>query len=67
VGYDGKALTAVNVITRLLNKTFGKKVGSSMLRHIYLTDKYKNVLEEQKKDAEDMGHSTGEQKEYIVN
>lgn len=67
VGYDGKPLTAVNVITRLLNKTFGKKVGSSMLRHIYLTDKYKNVLEEQKKDAEDMGHSTGEQKEYIVN
>jgi hypothetical protein len=36
-----------------------------MLRHIYLSDKYKDINEEMKKDAEAMGHSVREQKEYI--
>ncbi|MFN9957216.1 MAG: hypothetical protein ACK55I_29280, partial [bacterium] len=44
----------VNGITRVLNRIFGKKVGSSLLRHIYLTGKYGKILEEQKKDAEAM-------------
>jgi len=65
VGADGTPLTAVNAITRLLNKVFQKKVGSSMLRHIFLTDKYKDTLEEMKKDSEAMGHSIGQQKEYV--
>jgi hypothetical protein len=50
----------------MLNKVFGKKVGSSMLRHIYLSGKYGNELEEMKKDAEAMGHSVSQQKEYIL-
>jgi integrase len=65
VNADGTPLTAVNAITRILNRIFGKKIGSSMLRHIYLSDKYKDVNEEMKKDAEAMGHSTAVQKEYI--
>jgi hypothetical protein len=61
---DGSGLTAVNSITRILNKIFGgKNIGSSMLRHIYLSSKYD--IEEMKKDAEDMGHSLEQQKEYM--
>jgi hypothetical protein len=52
-----------NGITRVLNKVFGKKIGSSMLRHIYLSSKYD--ITEMSKDAEDMGHSLSEQKEYM--
>jgi len=52
-----------NGITRVLNKVFGKKIGSSMLRHIYLSSKYD--ITEMSKDAEDMGHSLEEQKAYM--
>ena len=58
---DGSPLTAVNAITRILNKCFGKKIGSSMLRHIYITHKYGDVKGEMEKDAEEMGHSVSEQ------
>jgi hypothetical protein len=58
----------VNGITRVLNRIFGSKVGSSLLRHIYLTGKYGKVLEEQKKDAEAMANSVDIQnKTYIKN
>jgi len=61
---DGSGLVAVNAITRILNKVFGgKKIGSSQLRHIYLSSKYD--IEEMKKDAEEMGHSIEEQKQYL--
>jgi hypothetical protein len=36
-----------------------------MLRHIYLSDKYKDQNEEMKKDAEAMGHSLDLQRAYI--
>jgi integrase len=62
---DGKPLDQVNSITRILNKVFGKKVGSSMLRHIYVSSKYGNVNEEQKKDAQMMGHSVDMARDYI--
>jgi hypothetical protein len=62
---DGKPFTSVNSITRILNKVFGKNIGSSMLRHIYLSSKYGDVLEEQREDAKAMGHSMAEQKDYI--
>lgn len=58
----------VNGITRILNRIFGKRVGSSLLRHIYLTGKYGKILEEQKKDAEAMANSVDIQnKTYIKN
>ena len=66
VDYDSKPLTSVNAITRILNRIFKKKVGSSMLRHIYITQKFGDVIEEQKKTAEEMGHSTEEQKSYYL-
>jgi hypothetical protein len=44
----------------------GKGVGSSALRHIYLTHKYGDVEKEQQKDAAAMAHSVNQQKEYIL-
>jgi len=46
-------------ITRILNKIFGKNIGSSMLRNIYLSNKYSNVIEELKDDVADMSTSLG--------
>ena len=63
VSYDGTPVTAVNAITRVLNKIFGKRVGSSMLRHIFLSTKYD--IKEMEKDANAMGHSVEEQKKYM--
>jgi len=41
-----------------LNNIFGKNIGSSMLRHIYLTEKYSDVdLEELQETTESMGNS----------
>lgn len=65
VKFNGERLKQDNSITRLLNKIFGKRISSSMLRHIYLSSKYGKVLEEQKADAEKMGQSIEMQKDYI--
>ena len=56
----------INGITRILNRIFGARVGSSLLRHIFLSNKYGKVLEEQKKDAAAMANSVDQQnKTYI--
>lgn len=65
VNHEGIPFADTTVMTKLLNKIFQKKVGSTMLRHMYLSNKYGKVLEEQKKDAHDMGHSTTMQKDYV--
>jgi integrase len=62
---DGKPLTAINAITRILNSALGAGIGSTQLRHIYLTSKYGDVEAEKEDDAEAMGHSVGQQGEYI--
>lgn len=64
VGSTG-TLTAANSITRILNKVFGKNVGSSMLRHSFLTSKYGDIIQEQQEDSAAMGHSISEQREYV--
>lgn len=60
---DGKELDAVNAITRILNRVFGKKVGASMLRHIYLSDKYDGS--DMAETAKGMGHSMSQQRQYL--
>lgn len=65
VNYKGIPLDSVNAITVILNKIFPKKIGSSMLRHMYLSNKYGDILKEQQKDAKMMAHSTTMQKDYI--
>ena len=54
-------------ITRTLNKIFGKKISTSMLRHIYLTDVYKDIPKINKMEnlADQMGHSVFTAMEYI--
>jgi hypothetical protein len=50
-----------------LNDFFQKNISTSMLRHIYLTNKYKNIpaLKELNATASSMGHSTLQMLEYI--
>jgi hypothetical protein len=59
VDFQGDPLSQINSLTRLLYKVFGSKIGSSMLRKLYLTDKYADVMKQMKEDVKDMGTSTG--------
>jgi ribosomal protein L18 len=54
-------------ISRILNKVFNKNVSTSMLRHIYLTDIYKDLpaLNKMEKLSSQMGHSVSQAMEYI--
>ena len=63
----GKQMNSIKLSQRL-NKIFdGLKISTSLLRHIYLTDKLKDVpkLQELEQLASDMGHSLKEQLEYV--
>ena len=53
------------LFTRLFQQRLGKNVSTSMIRHIYLSDKYKDDLEEKTEDSYNMGHSLAMQKDYI--
>lgn len=66
VKHDGTKLPNDNAITRLLNRIFKKRVGSSMLRHIYLTHRYGDKMDEMRDDADKMAHSLSQQKEYVL-
>jgi len=59
-----------NGITRELNSIFskyGKKIGSTMLRHIYLSNEFAPLLKKQHKIADAMFHSTDLQQKYVKN
>lgn len=62
----GGKLTSPNIATRL-NEIFGKKVSTSALRHIYISDKFKNMpsLKELQETASAMSHSIPQMLEYI--
>ena len=60
-----------NGLTRFLQKTFqetGKKISSTMKRHIFLTEKYGNEtsIKEKQKTALNMGHSVDTQQGTYV-
>jgi hypothetical protein len=64
---NGNKLTSPQ-ITRILNKIFGgKNVSTSMLRHIYLTNLYKDLpaISKMQELATNMGHSISTAMEYI--
>ena len=65
VDKNGKQLSSVNAITRILNKIFDKKIGASMLRHIYLTHKYGETYKERELVSNKMGHTIGTQHKYV--
>lgn len=50
-----------NRMTRLFKEHLGVNIGSTMLRHIVLTDKFHDTKEEMKKMAKKMGHSVSTQ------
>jgi integrase len=58
--------TSSNSITKALNRILGKRVGASMLRHIFLTQKYGDVKDEMKDDAKFMSHSVNMQANYVL-
>lgn len=59
-----------NTLTQLLIRTskkyINKKIGTTMLRHIYLSDKYGESKLESQADAEKMGHSVKTQQDVYV-
>jgi hypothetical protein len=60
-----KPLTSPQM-THRLNEIFGKKISTSMLRHIYLTDKFKGIdLTELQKTASEMGNSPMQALMYV--
>jgi integrase len=61
----GQEYKTSGAITVMLNRIFHKKIGASMLRHIYLSHRYGDQLKEMKTDSEAMAHSLNEQREYI--
>lgn len=66
VDFHGQPFENNNVITRILNKIFGKRIGVSLLRNIYLTDKYADKVSELETDAAAMGTSANTiQKQYV--
>jgi hypothetical protein len=54
-------------ITRMLNKIFGKNVSTDMLRHIYLSEVYKDVpaLKDMEQLSKDMAHGLNTALTYI--
>ncbi len=62
---NGNKLTNVK-LTQRLNKIFGKKASVNQLRHTYLTDKYKPLMQAQKEMAQDMAEM-GSSKNMAVN
>jgi len=64
---NGAKLNSVSLNQRL-NKIFNGRISINALRHAYLTDKYENVMKEQKKMEEDlsaMGSSEAQAKTYV--
>jgi hypothetical protein len=54
---DGTPFESINAVTRILNKIFKKKISVSLLRNIYLTDKYSKENKEKALDATAMATS----------
>ena len=59
INVKGVPLKTSTDMTNRLNKIFGSKVSSSMLRKQFLTSKYGKVIEELEKDTADMATSVG--------
>lgn len=57
VKFSGEPFTQINSITRILNKIFDKKIGATMLRSIYHTSKFGDVIKDMENTCSDMAHS----------
>lgn len=67
VNHNGEPLNQNSGISRILYSIFTpKKIGSTMLRHIYLTDRYGSNLKSAHDDAKAMGHSVKEAQDTYI-
>ena len=58
VNFYGEEINKSTQMTKILNSIFGGlKIGSSMLRNMYLTNKYSGMMKELKNDVKDMSTS----------
>ena len=57
VNSNGDPIDKSQSMTTILNKIFNKKIGSSMLRNMYLTNKYGAMMQEMKQDVKTMSTS----------
>lgn len=66
MGITGKKFSSSQLQARL-NSIFGKSVSVNILRHSYLTEKYKNIpaITEMKNTAQAMGHTLEQALEYV--
>lgn len=71
VNFYGEPFVDSSSINQILNRAFkqidgSKRVGSSMIRHIYLSDAFADEDKKRMKIADDMGHSIDMQRQYII-
>jgi integrase len=61
------SVLSVIVPHRILNEVFGKAISTNLLRHIYLTEHYKNIpaIADMQELARDMGHSSAQAMEDV--
>jgi len=57
VRIDSEPINYSGDITKISNKIYGRNIGSSMLRNIYLTSIYGKLMKELKDDTTNMGNS----------
>ena len=66
VNYNKEPLMQVNSITRILNKIFDKNIGVSMLRNIFLSDRFSDNYVDLQNIASNMGTSVSTiQNQYL--
>lgn len=65
VNFEGNPIVNINSITYRLNNIFKKRIGSSMMRHIFVSHKFGDKHQEQKNIANMMGHSQETNTDYI--
>jgi hypothetical protein len=65
VGNSGQGLKSVNAMTRILNTIFKRNIGSSMLRHIYLSDNLGDTIKKLDETAAQMSHTRNTQSRYV--
>jgi integrase len=66
VYFNNKPLLSNNAITRILN-SINPGLSSSLIRHIYISEKFGKLENQQTNTAYNMGHSKRTQIEYIKN
>lgn len=66
---NGKPVSSsgfTNRLNRIFKKEFGIPISSTIIRKIYLSDKYADTLKEMKQDAELLGHSMATQRDVYI-